>query len=265
MTERKKEIMTILDKINQNKLKEIEAAKGAISIAELESSALFDRECPSLKDAIINKSGIIAEFKRQSPSKGVINGVATPAEVAQGYEAAGVSAMSCLTDKDYFGGTFDDLIAARAAVELPILRKDFMLDEYQLYEAKSIGADIILLIASSLSVAKTNELAKAAKSLGLNVLLEIHDETELGHINQYCDAVGVNNRNLKTFEVSTNVSKGLANQIPDEFVKVSESGISNIEAIQDLKTYGYQGFLIGENFMKTDNPGKACQEFIKQL
>jgi len=134
-----------------------------------------------------------------------------------------------------------------------------------LYEAKSIGADIILLIASSLSVAKTNDLAKAAKAIGLNVLLEIHDKTELGHINQYCDAVGVNNRNLKTFEVSTDVSKGLANQIPDEFVKVSESGISNIEAIQDLKTYGYQGFLIGENFMKTDNPGMACQEFIKQL
>lgn len=146
-----------------------------------------------------------------------------------------------------------------------MLRKDFMLDEYQLYEAKSIGADIVLLIASSLTVSKTNELAKAAKALGLNVLLEIHDESELAYINQYCDAVGVNNRNLKTFEVSTDVSKELAAKIPDEFIKVSESGISNIEAINDLKTYGYQGFLIGENFMKTENPGASCAEFIKQL
>lgn len=257
--------MTILDKINANKLIEIEAAKAAVSIKELESSPLFGRICVSLKDAILTKSGIIAEFKRQSPSKGVINGVAKPEEVAVGYENAGVSAMSCLTDLDYFGGTFDDLKAVRAAVDLPVLRKDFMLDEYQLLEAKSIGADIILLIASSLSVARTNEMAKAAKDLGLNVLLEIHDDSELGHINQYCDAVGVNNRNLKTFEVSTDVSKGLANKIPDEFIKVSESGISNVEAIQDLKTYGYQGFLIGENFMKTDNPGASCAEFIKAL
>lgn len=257
--------MTILDKINANKLIEIEAAKAAVSIKELESSPLFGRICVSLKDAILTKSGIIAEFKRQSPSKGVINGIAKPEEVAVGYENAGVSAMSCLTDLDYFGGTFDDLKAVRAAVDLPVLRKDFMLDEYQLLEAKSIGADIILLIASSLSVARTNEMAKAAKDLGLNVLLEIHDDSELGHINQYCDAVGVNNRNLKTFEVSTDVSKGLANKIPDEFIKVSESGISNVEAIQDLKTYGYQGFLIGENFMKTDNPGASCAEFIKAL
>lgn len=257
--------MTILDKINANKLIEIEAAKAAVSVKELESSPLFGRTCVSLKDAILTKSGIIAEFKRQSPSKGVINGVAKPEEVAVGYENAGVSAMSCLTDLDYFGGTFDDLKAVRAAVDLPVLRKDFMLDEYQLLEAKSIGADIILLIASSLSVARTNEMAKAAKDLGLNVLLEIHDDSELGHINQYCDAVGVNNRNLKTFEVSTDVSKGLANKIPDEFIKVSESGISNVEAIQDLKTYGYQGFLIGENFMKTDNPGASCADFIKAL
>ena len=226
---------------------------------------MFDRKCISLRDAILNKSGIIAEFKRQSPSKGIINGVSKPEDVAMAYENAGVSAMSCLTDLNYFGGTFDDLKAVRAAVELPVLRKDFMLDEYQLLEAKSIGADIILLIASSLSVAKTNEMAKAAKALGLNVLLEIHEDSELAHINQYCDAIGVNNRNLKTFEVTTDVSKALANKIPNDFIKVSESGISNVEAIQDLKTYGYQGFLIGENFMKTENPGASCAEFINKL
>lgn len=257
--------MTILDKINANKLIEIEAAKAKVSVAELESSVLFDRKCISLRDAILNKSGIIAEFKRQSPSKGIINGVSKPEDVAMAYENAGVSAMSCLTDLNYFGGTFADLKAVRAAVELPVLRKDFMLDEYQLLEAKSIGADIILLIASSLSVAKTNEMAKAAKALGLNVLLEIHEDSELAHINQYCDAVGVNNRNLKTFEVTTDVSKALANKIPNDFIKVSESGISNVEAIQDLKTYGYQGFLIGENFMKTENPGASCAEFINKL
>ena len=257
--------MTILDKINSNKLIEIEAAKAKVSVADLESSVLFDRKCISLRDAILNKSGIIAEFKRQSPSKGIINGVSKPEDVAMAYENAGVSAMSCLTDLNYFGGTFDDLKAVRAAVELPVLRKDFMLDEYQLLEAKSIGADIILLIASSLSVAKTNEMAKAAKALGLNVLLEIHEDSELAHINQYCDAIGVNNRNLKTFEVTTDVSKALANKIPNDFIKVSESGISNVEAIQDLKTYGYQGFLIGENFMKTENPGASCAEFINKL
>jgi indole-3-glycerol phosphate synthase len=257
--------MTILDKINANKLIEIEVAKAKVSVADLESSVLFDRKCISLRDAILNKSGIIAEFKRQSPSKGIINGVSKPENVAMAYENAGVSAMSCLTDLNYFGGTFDDLKAVRAAVELPVLRKDFMLDEYQLLEAKSIGADIILLIASSLSVAKTNEMAKAAKALGLNVLLEIHEDSELAHINQYCDAIGVNNRNLKTFEVTTDVSKALANKIPNDFIKVSESGISNVEAIQDLKTYGYQGFLIGENFMKTENPGASCAEFINKL
>tara|TARA_Y100000589_G_scaffold97163_1_gene91801 strand:+ start:3521 stop:4303 length:783 start_codon:yes stop_codon:yes gene_type:complete len=257
--------MTILDKINANKKIEIEAAKASVSIAELESSVLFDRKCPALKDAVLTKSGIIAEFKRQSPSKGIINAVSNPAEVAKGYENAGVSAISCLTDKDYFGGSFDDLKAIRAAVKIPVLRKDFILDEYQLFEAKAIGADIVLLIASSLSVLKTKELAKFAKDLGLNVLLEIHADYELDHINEYCDAIGVNNRNLKTFDVSTEISKGLANKISNEFIKISESGISNLEAIEDLKTFGYDGFLIGENFMKTSNPGHACQEFINQL
>ena len=257
--------MTILDQINANKRKEIEVAKSLVSIGELEASVLFDRSCPSLKEAILSKSGIIAEFKRKSPSKGIINGSVTPSDVAKGYSSAGVSAMSCLTDKDYFGGTFDDLRAARSAVDIPILRKDFMLDEYQVYEAKSIGADIILLIAASLSIAQTKTLAKVAKGLGLNVLLEIHDDNELDYINEYCDAVGVNNRNLKTFEVSTDVSKKLSNKIPDEFVKISESGISNVEVIQELKTYGYSGFLIGENFMRTTNPGLACQDFIQQL
>ena len=257
--------MTILDQINANKLKEIDAAKKSVSVKHLESSLLFERNCFSLKDAIIEKSGIIAEFKRQSPSKGVINGLVKPQDVAIGYEKAGVSAISCLTDLDYFGGTFDDLRAIRDAISIPILRKDFMLDEYQLLEAKSLGADIILLIASSLSVKKTNQLGEMAKSLGLSVLLEIHDESELNHINQYCDAIGVNNRNLKTFEVSTDVSKRLAAHIEDDFIKVSESGISNVEAIKDLKDFGYQGFLIGENFMKTENPGKSCEEFINQL
>lgn len=257
--------MTILDQINANKLKEIEAAKASVSVKQLESSLLFERNCFSLKDAIIEKSGIIAEFKRQSPSKGVINGLVKPQDVAIGYEKAGVSAISCLTDLDYFGGTFDDLRAVRDVISIPVLRKDFMLDEYQLLEAKALGADIILLIASSLSVKKTNQLGEIAKSLGLSVLLEIHDESELNHINQYCDAIGVNNRNLKTFEVSTDVSKRLAAHIEDDFIKVSESGISNVEAIKELKGFGYQGFLIGENFMKTENPGKSCEEFINQL
>ncbi|MBI33999.1 MAG: indole-3-glycerol phosphate synthase [Flavobacteriales bacterium] len=257
--------MTILDQINANKRKEIEASKKLVSISELEGSVFFHRKCTSLKEAILKNSGIIAEFKRKSPSKGIINDIVKPSEVAKGYSDAGVSAISCLTDTDYFGGTFQDLMDARNVVDIPVLRKDFMLDEYQLIEAKSIGADVILLIASSLSIKETHQLSKSAKDLGLNVLLEIHDNDELDHINEYCDAVGVNNRNLKTFEVNIDVSKRLSNQIPDDFIKVSESGISSIDAIQELKTYGFTGFLIGENFMKTENPGKACKDFIKNL
>ncbi|EDP95656.1 indole-3-glycerolphosphate synthase [Kordia algicida OT-1] len=174
--------------------------------------------------------------------------------------------MSVLTDGKYFGGSLDDVLLARASAQLPILRKEFIVDEYQIIEAKSYGADVILLIAAVLTRNEIKIFSETAKSLGLDVLLEVHNLEELQKsIMPSLDMLGVNNRNLKTFGVSTDISKELSTHIPDDFVKVSESGISSVEAIKDLKPFGYQGFLIGENFMKTENPGGSALEFIKEL
>ena len=174
--------------------------------------------------------------------------------------------MSVLTDAKYFGGSLDDLLIARAASQLPLLRKDFIIDEYQIIEAKAYGADVILLIAALLTRNEIKQFSRLAKQLKLEVLLEVHNEEELQKaIMPSLDMLGVNNRNLKTFEVNLETSKTLSSKIPNDFVKVSESGISHIEAIKELKPFGYQGFLIGENFMKTDNPGASAAEFINQL
>lgn len=258
--------MNILDKIIADKFKEVELKKSLIPVSQLENSVLFDRKCISLADNLRTGSGIIAEHKRRSPSKSVINQNLNVQDVVKGYEDADVSGISVLTDGKYFGGSLEDLLYARASVNLPVLRKDFMIDEYQILEAKAYGADVILLIAAVLTEKQLIHLANSAKSLGMDVLLEVHNEEELKKsLKVNADMIGVNNRNLKTFEVSIDNSKNLAKLIPDEFVKVSESGISNTEAIADLKNYGYQGFLIGENFMKTDDPGASAREFIRNL
>ncbi|MDT0686078.1 indole-3-glycerol phosphate synthase TrpC [Autumnicola psychrophila] len=259
--------MNILDKIIGDKRKEVALKKTIVPVSQLENTALFERETISLAEALrTSKSGIIAEHKRRSPSKSVINQDLNVQDVATGYENAGVSGMSVLTDGKYFGGSLEDLLFARASVKMPILRKEFIIDEYQLLEAKAYGADVILLIAAVLEKAQIKQLSEFAKNLKLDVLLEVHNEEELQKsIMPSIDMLGVNNRNLKTFEVSTDISKELSEKIPEDFVKVSESGISSVEAIKDLKNYGYQGFLIGENFMKTDNPGKSATEFIKDL
>lgn len=259
--------MNILDKIVADKYKEVALKKNIIPVTQLENSALFDRPTTSLANTLRNSNtGIIAEHKRRSPSKAVINQNVSVQDVAQGYQTAGVCGMSVLTDGKYFGGSLDDLLLARSSVNLPLLRKEFIIDEYQLLEAKAHGADVILLIAAVLDKARIKQLSEFAKSLSLDVLLEVHNQEELEKsIMPSLDMLGVNNRNLKTFEVSTDVSKTLSSQIPDEFVKVSESGISNVEAIKDLQQYGYEGFLIGENFMKTENPGDSAIDFIKQL
>ena len=186
--------------------------------------------------------------------------------MAKGYQNAGVCGMSVLTDIKYFGGSLEDLVLARSVAEFPLLRKEFMIDEYQVLEAKAHGADVILLIAAVLNKTEIKELSELAKSLGMDVLLEVHNQEELEKsIMPSLDMLGVNNRNLKTFEVSLETSKQLSTQIPDDFVKVSESGISSIQAIKDLREYGYQGFLIGENFMKTENPGEEAKRFIEKL
>ena len=211
-------------------------------------------------------SGIIAEHKRKSPSKQTINSSFTVEEVVKGYQNAGVCGISVLTDMKYFGGSLEDLLLARASVTIPLLRKEFIIDEYQLIEAKAHGADVILLIAAVLTRQEIKYLSEFAQSLGLEVLLEVHNEEELQKaIMPSLNMIGVNNRNLKTFEVSLSYSKELASLIPNEFVKISESGISNVAAVKELQQFGYQGFLIGENFMKTENAGFAASEFIKQL
>lgn len=259
--------MNILDKIIADKYKEVTLKKSLIPVKQLENSVLFDRETNSLANALRNDTaGIIAEHKRRSPSKAVINQKVSVQDVAQGYQTAGACGMSVLTDGKYFGGSLDDLLLARSSVKMPLLRKEFIIDEYQLLEAKAYGADVILLIAAVLSRDQIKSLSEFAKSLSLDVLLEVHNQEELEKsIMPSLDMLGVNNRNLKTFEVSTDISKSLSTQIPNDFVKVSESGISSIEAIKDLQQYGYKGFLIGENFMKTENPGSSAIDFIKDL
>ncbi len=258
---------TILDKIVLDKRKEVDLKKSLIPISQLEASVLFDSATVSLANALRNSStGIIAEHKRRSPSKAVINQNLNVQEVAIGYENAGVCGMSVLTDSKYFGGSLDDLLSARSVVQMPLLRKEFIIDEYQIIEAKAHGADVILLIAAILTRAEIKTFSELAKSLGLDVLLEVHNEEELQKsLMPSLDMLGVNNRNLKTFEVSLNTSKLLSEMIPNDFVKVSESGISSIEAVKELRPYGYQGFLIGENFMKTSDPGKSAKQFINDL
>jgi indole-3-glycerol phosphate synthase len=259
--------MNILDKIVIDKRVEVELRKSLIPISQLEQSILFERQTFSLANKLRDSnSGIIAEHKRRSPSKSIINNSLNIQDVTKGYEDAGVCGMSVLTDRKYFGGSLDDLLLARASSNLPLLRKEFIIDEYQILEARAYGADVILLIAAILSRQDIKQFSELAKSLKLDVLLEVHNEEELHKsIMPSLDMLGVNNRNLKTFEVSLETSKSLSKLIPDDFVKVSESGISSVAAIKELQPFGYQGFLIGENFMKTDNPGASAKQFIKDL
>lgn len=260
--------ITILDKIVLRKKEEVAVAKQLVSIRQLEQSQYFNRTPYRFKDFLLaaDRTGIIAEFKRQSPSKGIINGRVKVEDVTQGYNTAGASALSVLTDTDFFGGKAEDLLAARAVNQIPILRKDFMIDEYQILEAKAWGADIILLIAAILTPQEVSYLGKFAHNLGLNVLLEVHNLEELERsICPNLDAIGVNNRNLADFTVNIQTSFDLVNQIPNEFLKISESAISNPQTIKELKAVGFNGFLIGENFMKTENPGLAMQAFVRAI
>ena len=260
--------MTILDKIIAFKKKEIAKIKAEVPVKKLVESPSFKRQPLSLKKSIleVGSTGIIAEFKRQSPSKGIINDKATIADVTNGYIEANVAAQSILTDFSFFGGTMADLMEARVInQQIPILRKDFVVDAFQIVEAKAIGADVILLIAACLTKEQLKNYGQLATDLGLEVLFEVHSQEDLDKIELNNKIIGINNRNLKTFEVNLEHSIQLANQIPDTCVKVSESGISDPRIITGLKEYGFQGFLIGENFMKSEDPGLACQEFISQI
>jgi len=258
--------MNILEQIVAHKRKEVEQRKNEVAVKALESERFFSRKTYSLKQFIVDptKTGVIAEYKRKSPSKGVINDVHSVESVTRMYAGFGASGISVLTDYNFFGGSLDDLVAARDN-DVPLLRKDFMIDEYQVVEAKAFGADVILLIAACLTPAEVREMAAAAKKLGLEVLLELHDELELDHICAYVDLVGVNNRNLKNFEVDLNHSVRMAEKIGNGFIKIAESGINDVNNIRFLKQHGFQGFLIGEYFMKHEDPGMAFKEFTYSL
>lgn len=258
--------MNILETIVAQKKKEVAARKQQVSTQELEKGKFFANETLSLKSFLLDpdKTGIIAEYKRKSPSKGIINDRVSVEEVTTAYAKHGASGISVLTDTEFFGGTLDDLLAATIN-EVPLLRKDFMIDEYQLVEAKAYGAEVILLIAACLTKQEVKTMAAVAKKLGMEVLLEIHNEAELDHICDTVDLVGVNNRNLKTFEVSIDTSLGLINKIPSEKPAVAESGISDADTIVTLRNAGFKGFLIGENFMKQASPSIAFADFVNQL
>lgn len=255
--------MNILEQIILKKKQEVQQRKQNAPANELVKQAFFSRECYSLTGFLRDpaRTGIIAEFKRRSPSKGWINIDADVEGVTRGYTSFGASALSMLTDKYFFGGTPDDLQKARNN-ELPVLRKDFIIDEYQLIESRAMGADVILLIAACLSKQEVKELSHTAKNLGLDVLLEIHTDQELDTICNDVDVVGINNRNLKTFEVDIANSIRLAGQIR-EICKISESGIDSLETMELLRANGFDGFLIGERFMKEPQPALAFKNFLK--
>ncbi len=260
--------MDILYKIIAHKEKEVAERKSLYPTKLLEKSIYFPSKTVSLRKYLLrdDKAGIIAEIKRKSPSKGMIHEFVSIEQTSISYMQGGASAISVLTDNEFFGGSNEDLTTARKFNYCPILRKDFTIDEYQILEAKSIGADAILLIAAVLSSKRLNELAFFAKSFGLEVLMEVHNEDELkSHLNEHLDIVGINNRNLKTFEVNIETSIKLAQSIPNQFVKISESGISKPETVIKLMKHGFQGFLIGEYFMSHSRPGAACAEFIQKI
>lgn len=256
----------ILSEIIANKRFEVDLQKQSISLEQLQNSLETTVKQRSLKEALkSSSSGIIAEFKRRSPSKGWINRKAQAEDIVPGYANAGASAVSILTDEKFFGGNLKDIKEARPLIDIPILRKDFIVDEYQLYQAKIIGADAVLLIAAALKKEELHALAAKAHELGLEVLLEIHSVEELKYINANMDVIGINNRNLGTFFTDVENSFRLAEQLPSDAVLVSESGISDPATVKRLQKAGFKGFLIGENFMKTDNPELALKSFIEDL
>ena len=259
--------MKILDNIISDKKIEIETLSKIVSISDLEKQKDFTKQCKSLKESIKkSKSGIICEFKRKSPSNEKINYKSNISEVINGYEKAGAVGVSILTNKKYFDGSIKDINEVKNNLDIPILRKEFIISEYQIIESKSIGADAILLIASILDKEEIKNYSSLAKSLGLEVLLEIHSIEEFNKIsNTDIDIIGVNNRNLDTLDIDIENSIEMFENIPSEFIKISESGISKVDSIIKLIKVGYDGFLIGENFMKTSKPGESAYHFIKKV
>lgn len=259
--------MNILDNIVATKKSEVAERKALYPIKLLERSVHFEAPIVSLKKYLTrpDKSGVIAEIKRRSPTKGTINKSISVEQVSIGYMQSGASALSVLTDKTYFGGSSDDLRIARSFNYCPILRKEFIIDEYQIIESRSLGADAILLIAAILTHDELTSLAALARSLQMEVLVEVHSKEELEKVNDNADVIGINNRNLQTFKTDANHSLSMINLLPKGVAKISESGISDAAVAFTLKEAGFDGFLIGEQFMKHSRPEEACANFIKQL
>ncbi len=255
----------VLSEIIAAKRVEVAAQREIVSLDTLRRAVKSQLDAPrrSMSRALAeSKSGIIAEFKRRSPSKGWIKQGAAADEIPAGYAESGAAALSILTDGEFFGGGLVDLITAREMVDIPIIRKEFIIDEYQIYEAKLVGADAVLLIAAALELEECRALIDKAHELGLEVLLELHAEEELKYVSEDVDMVGINNRNLGTFHTDVANSFRMAELLPKDMVKVSESGISSPETVNELRRAGFRGFLVGENFMRCDSPSEALREFI---
>lgn len=259
--------MNILDKIIADKTREVALKRELLPAKQLETFGLAGRSTRSLKESLLSRPvGIIAEHKRRSPSRAVINQGCSVAEVVKGYEKGGAAGISVLTDGKYFGGSLEDLLLARGTTALPLLRKEFIIDPYQILEARAFGADAILLIAAVLPHQTLRSLCEMAQGLDMEVLLEVHNQEELeASLHAGADMIGVNNRNLKTFEVDLNTSRTLLPLIPDSVGKVSESGLGKSEEILELSRVGYNGFLMGESFMKEKDPGSALVNLVKTL
>ncbi|TDL99304.1 MAG: indole-3-glycerol phosphate synthase TrpC [Flavobacteriaceae bacterium] len=262
-------MQTILETIVEQKKKEVALiCQDPNWKAVFESKSYFSKPCLSAKAFVLdkNKTGIIAEFKRQSPSKGKINTAESSVEkVVLGYQKGGASVVSVLTDKEFFGGTELDLQTAKEVLQIPVLRKDFIVDPVQVYQTKAMGADLMLLIAECLSKDQVYNLSKLAKEIGLEVLLELHSEDQLEKLSPFIDMVGVNNRNLNTFEVDVEKSKSILKKLPSGMIKIAESGISDPKTVDELSKSGFDGFLIGENFMKTNDPAQSFADFVAQI
>ncbi len=259
---------SILAEIIAFKKKETAQKKKLVPLKSLEQSFYFERSTSSLSNCLHrnDKYGIIAEIKRRSPSKGVIHPDVSVTRLSAGYIEAGATALSVLTDENYFGGSNQDLLNARKHVNNPILRKEFIIDEYQVVEAKAIGADAILLIVACLDKNTLKALTGLAHDLGLEVLIEVHDQSEIyDDLFELGDIIGINNRNLATFDVNIETSRILAELIPEDKTLISESGLHAPEQLIDLKSHGFNGFLIGEHFMRMPDPAKSCYKFIEKL
>ena len=262
------ETPTVLKKILARKVEEIAERKEKVSLEQLKQTIQGASAPRGFAKALQQKiaageSAVIAEIKKASPSKGVIREDFDPVSIAQSYELGGAACLSVLTDVDFFQGADQYLIDARAACALPVIRKDFIVDEYQLYEARAMGADCVLLIVSALQVSKLKSLHAKALELGLDVLVEVHDRPELDiALTIENPLIGINNRNLHTFEVSLNNTFDLLDQIPTERVVITESGIHSSQDVKAMKEKDVHGFLVGEAFMRSENPGQQLKSFF---